>query len=87
MHTGRYGMMYGVKRTTIYLPEGLKARLEAVARAEGRTEAEVIREALIAALDRRSPPKPRLPLVAPTGSVTNWAERVDELLEEGFGQT
>lgn len=79
--------MYGVKRTTIYLPDDLKAQLEATARAEGRTEADVIREALAAALSRRSPRRPRLPLTEPTGETTNWAERVDELLGDRFGQT
>ena len=81
-----YGMMYGVKRTTIYLPDELKARLEAAARVQGRTEADVIREALAQALDEQSAPRPRLPLTEPTGETTNWAERVDELLEEGFGR-
>lgn len=33
-------------RTTIYLPDDLKAALEARAEADGRTEADVIREAL-----------------------------------------
>lgn len=79
--------MYGVKRTTIYLPEELKARLEATARSEGRTEAEVIREALASALERRVPRRPHLPLRAPTGRQTNWAERVDELLDGGYGES
>jgi plasmid stability protein len=79
-------MMYGVKRTTIYLPDELKARLEAAARARGRTEADVIREALTRALDELPAPRPRLPLTAPTGRPTNWAERVDDLLEEGLGR-
>jgi Arc/MetJ-type ribon-helix-helix transcriptional regulator len=77
--------MYGVKRTTIYLPDDLKSQLEAKARAEGRTEADVIRQALAAALSQRNPRQPRLPLVEPTGEATNWAEQVDELLGEGFG--
>ncbi len=81
-----YGMMYGVKRTTIYLPDELKARLEAAARVQGRTEADVIREALAQALESQPAPRPRLPLTAPTGEATNWAERVDELLDEGFGR-
>ena len=80
-------MMYGVKRTTIYLPDDLKARLEAAARSEGRTEADVIREALARALDSRAPGRPRLPLTEPTGQKTNWAEHVDELLSEGFGRS
>jgi hypothetical protein len=78
--------MYGVKRTTIYLPDDLKARLEAAARSEGRTEADVIREALAHALEGREPSRPRLPLTEPTGNPTNWAEQVDELLGEGFGR-
>ena len=79
-------MMYGVKRTTIYLPDELKARLEAAARVQGRTEADVIRAALTQALDEQPAPRPRLPLAERTGHTTNWAERVDELLEEGFGR-
>ncbi len=79
--------MYGVKRTTIYIPDDMKARLEAAARAEGRTEADVIREALGDALERRSSQRPRLPLTEPTGKTTNWAEQVDDLLEEGFGRS
>ncbi len=83
----RYGTMYGVKRTTIYLPDDLKARLETTAQAEGRTEADVIREALAKSLDSRMPPRPRLPLAAPTGEQTNWAEKVDEILADGFGRS
>ncbi len=79
-------MMYGVKRTTIYLPDELKAQLEVTARSEGRTEAEVIREALARALEQRAP-RPHLPLSAPTSRQTNWAERVDELLDGGFGES
>ncbi len=78
--------MYGVKRTTIYLPDDLKAQLEATARSEGRTEADVIRAALRRALENREPLRPRLPLADPAGSTTNWAEQVDELLAEGFGR-
>ena len=80
-------MMHGVKRTTIYLPDELKARLETIARAEGRTEADLIREALARALDERQAPRPRLPLAAPTGRSTNWAEQADERLAEGFGHS
>ena len=79
--------MYGVKRTTIYLPDDLKAKLEATARAEGRTEADVIREALADALKQRMSRRPRLPLTEPTGESTNWAEDVDEILDAGFGRS
>jgi hypothetical protein len=77
--------MYGVKRTTIYLPEELKRRLERAARAESRTEADIIREALAEALGARTPPRPHLPVFAPTGRESDWAERADEHLE-GFGK-
>lgn len=78
--------MYGVKRTTIYLPDELKRRLEAAARAEQRTEADIMREALEAALGKRSYVPPKVPLFEPKGVETDWAERVDELLDEGFGE-
>lgn len=78
--------MYGVKRTTIYLPDDLKRRLEQAARREGRTEADVIREALADALASRKRPRPTVPLTdAGLGDAT-IAERVDELLVEGFGK-
>lgn len=48
-------MMYGMKRTTVYLPEELKARLEAEAKRRGVTEAEVIRVAVDKELHRRLP--------------------------------
>ena len=38
--------MYGMKRTTIYLPEDMKARLEAEAARRRITEAELIRRAV-----------------------------------------
>jgi hypothetical protein len=38
--------MYGMKRTTVYFPEELKARLEEEATRRGVSEAELIREAV-----------------------------------------
>ena len=74
-----YGTMYGVHRTTIYLPEDLKERLAQEARRRGVTEAQVIREALAAALAR---PRPRGGLLA-CGDIV---ARRDELME-GFGES
>jgi hypothetical protein len=48
-------MIYGVKRTTVYLPDGLKTRLEAEAERRGVTEAEIIRLAVDKELLRRAP--------------------------------
>jgi Ribbon-helix-helix protein, copG family len=73
-----------VIRTTVYLPEDLKRRVEHTARARGTSEAEVIR----AALDEYTAgerPRPRMPLFRGSGK-TNVAERVDEALAEGFGR-
>lgn len=80
-----YGTMYGMKRTTIYLPEGLKAALERRAAAESRTEADVIREALAEKLAAGPAPAPRIPLTGTGLGDPTLAERVDELIE-GFGQ-
>ena len=74
-------MMYGMRRTTVYLPQELKAALERTAAARGTSEAEVLRGALIAATVAH--PKPRLPLF--DSGDTTLAERVDELLAAGFG--
>lgn len=87
MHTSTaaintYGTMYGVHRTTIYLPEDLKERLAQEARRRGVTEAQVIREALAAALSR---PRPRGGLV--DSGDPGWAARDEDLLaEQGFGE-
>jgi plasmid stability protein len=77
-------MMYGMVRTTIYLPDELKAALEQTARAEGRSEAEVVRSALATATAAHTYPAPRLPLFD-SGDAT-LAERVDEELARGFGE-
>lgn len=77
-----YGTMYGVHRTTIYLPEPLKERLRRAARAEGRTEADLIREGVERLLDGRRR-APTLPLFA--SGQPDLAERTDELLV-GFGE-
>jgi len=77
-------MMYGMKRTTIYLPDDLKAALERTATAEGRSEAEIVRSALASATASHAYPPPQLPLFE-SGDPT-LAERVDEELARGFGE-
>ena len=44
-----YGIVYGMRRTTLYLPDDLKEALQRTAAAEGRSEAEVVRSALATA--------------------------------------
>ena len=79
-----YGTMYGMRRTTIYLPDELKLALERTAAAQGTSEAEVVRHALIAATAESSTPKLRIPLFD-SGDAT-LAERVDDELAAGFGE-
>jgi plasmid stability protein len=73
-----------MKRTTIYLPDELKAALERTAMAESRSEAEIVRAALTSATATHAYPPPRLPLFD-SGDPT-LAERVDEELARGFGE-
>lgn len=77
-----YGTMYGVHRTTIYLPDSLKAALARAAQEEGRTEADLIREGVERLLQLRRA-EPRLPLFA--SGQPGLAEHVDEMLA-GFGE-
>jgi Ribbon-helix-helix protein, copG family len=77
-------MMYGVRKTTIYLPDDLKSALERTAAARGTTEAEIVRDAVAAATAENAHPRPRLPLFD-SGDPT-LAERVDDELAAGFGE-
>jgi len=71
--------MYGVRRTTIYLPEDLKSSLARAAQEERRTEADLIREGIERLLQSRHP-EPRLPLF--TSGKPDLAENVDRLLND-----
>ena len=74
--------MYGMNKTTVYIPDDLKRALARAALARGCSEAELIREALRALTSRVAPPRPRLPLFK---SRKPWlAERIDNELA-GFG--
>ena len=78
-----YGIMYGVKRTTIYLPDEMKAAIEREATRRGVSEAEVIRGAVEADLRTRPTRRIQTP-VFPDGLGEEIGTRVDELLE-GMG--
>lgn len=81
---GTYGTMRSLRKTTIYLPEELKSRVQRAARANGVSEAEIIRTAIERYTHADSRPRPKLPLFN-SGDPT-LAERVDEILAEGFGR-
>jgi hypothetical protein len=76
--------MYGMNKTTVYVPDELKHALARTAAARGCSEAELIREALRAATARATPPRPRLPLFK--SRKPRLAERADEALA-GFGES
>lgn len=67
-------------KTTVYLPEELKRRLERTARVQSRSEADVIRAAL-EEFTLRERPRPRLPIYASGKPIEDW----DAALE-GFGE-
>lgn len=79
-------MMYGVKRTTIYLTDLQKEQLKRLAARTTRTEADLIREGvdqvLVAHLPRQRKPGVLFALSDP---VLDDPTRVDEALE-GFGE-
>jgi hypothetical protein len=72
-------------RTTIYVPDDLKAELERVATETGRSEADVIREGIRLALAQLTPCAPRSGLFDSGDAALS--EHVDELLRGGFGRT
>jgi hypothetical protein len=74
-----------MKKTTLYLPDDLKDRIERIAERDDLSEADVIRGAIVTGLSGRQPPAPKIPLFSKELKDPRLAERVDELLD-GFGQ-
>lgn len=70
-----------MKKTTVYLPDDVKADLTRTAVSRGVSEAEIIREAVRRAV-RSERPRPRGALFS-SGNLV--ARRVDEMLK-GFGE-
>lgn len=73
-----------MRKTTVYLPDALKARLERAARERKLSEAEVIRTAIEQFTSAQARPRPTLPLFESIGD-PKLADRVDEALR-GFGE-
>jgi len=74
-----------MRKTTIYLPDELKKRIEKVARTSGKSEADVIRDAISDATMAAGAPVPRIPLMDGGLGDPTIAENVDALLES-FGR-
>jgi len=73
-----------MKRTTIFLDEMLLRRVKRAARAEGRSFAAVVREALTQYVAQGAPRGGRLPSIAGAfdSGFTDTAERAEELLAD-----
>ena len=76
-------MMYGMNKTTVYLPAKLKAALRRTAETRQMSEAELIREAISLVTATEEHPSPRLPLFA--SGQPGLATNIDEALR-GFGE-
>ena len=74
--------MYGMQKTTVYLPEDLKAALMRAAQETGQSEAELIREGIKLAIERCQVPAPTIPIFV--SADPTFAEHADEHLK-GFG--
>jgi hypothetical protein len=71
-----------VEKTTVYLPAETRKALKRLAARLGKSEAEIIREALAVVVGAEAP-KPRVPLGRASGPAI--AEDIDEALK-GFGR-
>ena len=69
--------MYGMRKSTVYLPDDLSERLAQVARELGRSEASLVREGVELALERALP-EPTIPLFR--SGEPDLARRFDEQL-------
>lgn len=77
-------MLYGtMQKTTVYLPDDLKAGLERVSAETGQSEAELIREGVRLALAKHIPPPPTIGIFV--SDDPHFAECADEALA-GFGE-
>lgn len=70
-------------KTTVYLEASTYRRLQALARAEGRSAAELVREAVAEYANQRTRPLPRSVALGRSGR-DDVAERADDLLQ-GMG--
>lgn len=78
--------VWHLKKTTIYLPDELKKKVEEMARQEKKSEADIIRDAVSTAVHTwRVYPKPQLPLPGMKLGDPTIAERAGDLLD-GFGE-
>ena len=84
-----YGMIYGMKRTTVYFPDEMKVGIEIEAARRRVTEAEVIRSAVereLAEVPDRRQITPAIPEGLPREIGTEIAELLDDLESDSTGE-
>jgi hypothetical protein len=72
-----------MEKTTVYLTAGQKRALARVAKASGRSEADLIRDGIETVTSRHRTAEPTLPLFE--SGQPDLAQRVEDLLD-GFGE-
>lgn len=80
MYGTTYGIIVPMRKTTVYLPDDLKLRLERAADDNGLSEAELIRAAIAEYTRTHAPPRPRFPLFS-ADPIADWDEAM-----RGFGE-
>jgi antitoxin ParD1/3/4 len=75
-----------MRKTSVYLTDEQSARLKRIARAEGRSEAQIVRAAVEAYPEPPRPPRQLLLDGAGEGSGESIADVPEEELLEGFGE-
>ena len=78
------GTLYGMQKTTVYLPDALKDDLRRLAATQSTSEAELIRRAIADLVATHRPRRPTLPLFS--SGRGGLANRTEELLADGFGR-
>ena len=78
--------MYAMKRTTIFIDEALERQLKRKARAEGKSVAQCVREAVVAYVAEPKGPRalPSFVGMFKGGPPDNASERVDEIIAEAM---
>jgi predicted transcriptional regulator len=74
------------EKTTVYLDTADQRRLRALAAAQGRSTAQLIREAMAEYIERHAPLRRPASIGAARSGMRDLAERAEELLQ-GFGES
>jgi predicted transcriptional regulator len=75
-----------MKKTSLYLPPEHAERLKQLAEAEGRSQAEIVREAILLYANRATLPRTFIMAGIAEGPGGSIADMPEEELLEGFGE-